>query len=112
MSWFAAEPEAIAAATSSLAEIGSTLDAANVSAASPTTGVPAAAADQVSAAVASFWGTHAQGYQQISAQMAACHDQIMQGLAAAGESYAGTEAAVAQPLQGINAPARHLLGGR
>ena len=114
MSWFAAGPEGIAAATRNLAGIGSTINEANVNAALRTAGVPAAAADQVSAAVAAFWGAHAQGYERISAQMAALHDQFVQGLAGAGDSYANTEATVAGTLKDalnrVNAPARGLLG--
>lgn len=115
MSWFAAGPEAMAAATSNLAGIGSTLSEANVNAALQTAGVPAAAADQVSAAVAAFWGAYGQGYQRVSAEMAAFHNQFVQRLASAGSSYTNAESAVAETLQGalnvINAPARQLLGG-
>lgn len=112
MSWFVAGPEAVAAAANNLADIGSTISEANGSAATHTAEMPAAAADQVSAAVATFWGAHAQGYQEISAQMASFHDKFVQALASGGALYAATEAAAAAPLQNlINAPARDLLGG-
>jgi hypothetical protein len=97
-----------------MAGIGSTINEANASAAQQTAAVPAAAADQVSAAVATFWGAHAQGYQDISAQMASFHDKFVQALASGGASYAATEAAAAAPLQDlfglVNAPAQQLLG--
>jgi hypothetical protein len=68
----------------------------------------------VSAVVAAFYGSHAQAYQNISAQMASFHQQFVQALASGGASYGNTESAVASSLQGalgaVNAPARGLLG--
>ena len=114
MSWFAVGPEAVAAAANSLAGVGSTISAANVVAALQTAGVPAAAADQVSAAIAAFWGSHAHGYQNIGTQMSAFHDQFVQALSGSGAAYANAEAAAASPLQEllgvINAPTQQLLG--
>ncbi|POX74309.1 PE family protein, partial [Mycobacterium kansasii] len=111
MSYVIAGPAAIAAATTELAGIGSTISQANVNAAAVTAGVPAAAADQVSAAVAAFFGAQAQGYQGISTQMAAFHDQLVQALSAGGAAYADAEAASAQNLLDlINAPALALFG--
>lgn len=52
MSYVLATPEMVAAAANNLAQIGSTLSAANAAALAPTTGVLAAGADEVSAAVA------------------------------------------------------------
>ncbi len=75
MSYVVAGPGALAAAAADLAGIGSAIDASNTGAAQQTAGVPAAAADQVSAVVAAFWGAHAQGYLQISAAMSAVHEQ-------------------------------------
>lgn len=98
MSWFAVGPEAVAAAAHSLAGVGSTISEANA-AARETAAVPAAAADQVSAAIAAFWGSHGQGYQNISAQMSAFHDQFVQALSGSGAAYANAEAAAASPLQ-------------
>ena len=71
-----AAPDVIAAATTDLAKIGSTIKAATADAALPTTGVASAAADEVSAAVAVLFGSHAQGYQALTAQAAAFHDQV------------------------------------
>ncbi|ORB88675.1 PE family protein, partial [Mycobacterium persicum] len=111
MSYVIAGPAAIAAAATELAGIGSTIGQANVNAAAMTAGVPAAAADQVSAAVAAFFAAQAQGYQGISAQMAAFHDRLVQALSAGGAAYAGAEAASAQNLLDlINAPALALFG--
>ncbi len=103
MSWFAAGPEAMAAAATNLAGIGSTIAESNAAAAAETTSMPASAADQVSAVVAKFFGAHAQGYQNISAQMSEFHDQFVQALTGSGAAYANAEAAAASPL-------RELLG--
>lgn len=65
MSFVIAVPEALTMAASDLANIGSTINAANAAAALPTTGVVAAAADEVSAAVAALFGSYAQSYQAL-----------------------------------------------
>lgn len=101
MTWFSAGPEAMSAAANNLADVGSALADSNNFAASQTTSMPASAGDQVSAVVARFFGAHAQGYQQISAQMASFHDQFVQALASNGASYANAETAAAAPLQDI-----------
>jgi len=84
----------------------------------PTTEVLAAAADEVSAAVASLFGAHAEAYQALSAQAAAFHDHFVQLMSAGSGQYAAAEAANASPLQTavqqllgvINAPTQSLLG--
>lgn len=112
MSFVFAAPEALAAAAADMAGIGSTLNAANVVAAVPTTGVLAAAADEVSTQVAALLSAHAQGYQQLSRQMmTAFHDQFVQALRASADAYATAEASAAQTMvNAVNAPARALLG--
>ncbi|WP_152408445.1 PE family protein, partial [Mycobacterium tuberculosis] len=60
MSFVIAAPEAIAAAATDLASIGSTIGAANAAAAANTTAVLAAGADQVSVAIAAAFGAHGQ----------------------------------------------------
>ncbi|KAA1245772.1 PE family protein [Mycobacterium simiae] len=105
MSYVIAGSGAIAAAVADLATVGSSLYEANVIAAAATTSVPAAAADQVSAAIAAFFDTQAQGYQGISAQMSALHEQLVQARSGSAASYAGAEAAAAQNLLDlINTP--------
>jgi len=61
----------VASAASDLAGIGSGLTAANAAAAPSTTAVVAAAGDEVSAAIASLFSTHAQAFQAFGAQAAA-----------------------------------------
>ena len=114
MSYVIAAPEALVAAASNVAAIGSTIGAANAAAATLTTGVLAAAGDEVSAAIASLFSSHAQDYQALSGQAAAFHTQFVQALTGAGGAYASAEAAATSPLQSvlgvINEPFLALLG--
>jgi hypothetical protein len=91
-------PEAMATASSDLTGIGRVISEANTAAAVPTTQVLAAADDEVSAAIASLFSSHARDFQALSAQAAAFHAQFVQALAGAGNSYAATEAANASLL--------------
>jgi hypothetical protein len=93
MSYLVAAPEFLASAATDLSNIGSTLSAAKSAAAAPTTGVLAAAEDEVSAAIAAMFSAHGQGFQALSAQAAAFHDRFVQTLTAGAGSYVGAEAA-------------------
>ncbi|WP_261900259.1 PE family protein, partial [Mycobacterium marinum] len=114
MSYLIAAPDLMAHATTELSSIGSALTAANAAAAAPTMGVLAAGADDVSAAVASLFAGHAQAYQSLGGQVAAFHQQFLEGLRGASGAYAAAEAANVSPLQDllglINAPTQALLG--
>src|SRR5689334_3415317 len=118
MSFVIAAPEFLGAAASDLANIGSALGAANAAAAAPTTGVLAAGADEVSAAVAALFAAHAQEYQTLSAQVESFHQQFVALMNSGAAQYAVAEAANANPLQMlqqqlfdlINAPTMSLLG--
>ena len=101
MSFVIAAPEMMASAASDLASIGSMIGEANAAAAAPTTAVMAAAGDEVSAAIASLFSSHAQEFQALSAQAAAFHAQFVQALNGAGGAYAAAEAANASPLQAV-----------
>ena len=93
MSSLIAAPELITTAATDLANVGSTLNAAHAAAATQTTGVLAAAEDEVSAAIAAVFSAHGQGFQALGAQAAAFHDQFVQALTAGAGSYASAEAA-------------------
>ncbi len=80
MSYVIAVPDMLAAAGADVAGIGSSLRAANVTAATPTTAVVVAAADEVSAAIAALFSGHGQAYQALSARAAAFHSQFVQAL--------------------------------
>src|SRR6516162_10093614 len=123
MSFVIAAPEFVTAAASDLASLGSTISSANAAAAIPTTGVLAAAEDEVSAAIAALFSAHGQGFQALSAQAAAFHDQFVRTLTAGAGSYVSAEATnvaaftanPAQTLQqdlltAINAPILTLTG--
>lgn len=106
MSFLHAVPDAVKAAATDIAGIGTGISSANAAAALPTTGVVAAAADQVSAQVAAFFSSHAQGYQQLSEQVSAFHDRFVQALGSSAASYAAAESnAVQSLLSTLNAPA-------
>lgn len=93
MSFVTTQPEALAAAAGSLQGIGSALNAQNAAAATPTTGVVPAAADEVSPLTAAQFAAHAQIYQAVSAQAAAIHEMFVNTLQMSSGSYAATEAA-------------------
>lgn len=93
MSFVTTQPEALAAAAGSLQGIGSALNAQNAAAATPTTGVVPAAADEVWALTAAQFAAHAQIYQAVSAQPAAIHEMFVNTLQMSSGSYAATEAA-------------------
>ncbi|UQX13505.1 PE family protein [Candidatus Mycobacterium methanotrophicum] len=93
MSFVTTQPEMLAAAAANLQGIGATLSAQNATAATPTTGVVPAAADEVSALTAAQFAAHAQMYQAVSAQAAAIHEMFVNTLGTSAGSYAATEAA-------------------
>ncbi|WP_139825322.1 PE family protein, partial [Mycobacterium conspicuum] len=93
-----AAPEMMAAAASELARLGSAIDAATAAASAPTTGVLAAGADEVSAAVTALFHAHARDYQALSARAAAFHQEFVQVLNRGATAYADAEAANESPL--------------
>jgi PE family len=93
MSFVTTQPEALSAAATSLAGIGTTMSAQNAAVAAPTTGVIPAAADEVSALTATQFTIHAQMYQAVSAQAEAIHQLFVSTLGTSATSYAATEAA-------------------
>ncbi|WP_415624111.1 PE family protein, partial [Mycobacterium intermedium] len=114
MSYVIAATDLITAAAADLANIGSTLNAANATASVGTTAMLAAGADEVSAAIAALFSAHGQQYQALSAQATAFHEQFVQALTAGARAYGSAEAAAASPLQSvldvINGPIRQLTG--
>jgi hypothetical protein len=93
MSFVTTQPEALAAAAGSLHAIGTALRSVDLAAATPTTGVVPAAADEVSALTAAQFAAHAQMYQAVSAQAAAIHEQFVNVLGMSGASYLAAEIA-------------------
>ncbi|MDR3664995.1 MAG: PE family protein, partial [Mycobacterium sp.] len=114
MSFLVTVPEEVGSAATGLTDIGFSLSAARTAAALPTTGIVASAEDQVSAAVAALLSDHGAGFQAVSAQAAAFHDQFVQALTAGAGAYASTEAASVSPLQellnAVNTPFQTFTG--
>jgi PE family len=112
-------PELLASATADLKSLGAELDAAHAAVAVPTTGLVAAGADEVSAAVTALFTEYGQAFHALSAQASTFHTQFVQALSGAQGAYAAAEAANASPLQAVVAgaqslavfsPAQELLG--
>ncbi|WP_246398204.1 PE family protein [Mycobacterium vicinigordonae] len=89
---------ALTSAAADVAAIGSAVNDAAVSAASATTDVAAAAADEVSEAITTLFNAQAQECQAVLGQIAALHTRFGQALAASGAAYAGTESATLSAL--------------
>ncbi|OBG27196.1 PE family protein [Mycobacterium sp. 852002-51057_SCH5723018] len=107
MSFVVAAPELIEGAAQDLAGIHSSLAEAAESATGPTTGIAAAAEDEVSVAIASMFGDFGRQFQAVSAQAQAFHAEFMSLMNAGAGAYVSAEAAnVEQTLLGAaSAPA-------
>ncbi|OBK14156.1 PE-PPE domain-containing protein [Mycobacterium asiaticum] len=106
MSFLLAEPEIIAAAAANIEGIGSALATASAAAAAPTSTVLAAAADEVSAAVANLFGAYGAEAQSMLTRLEGLQNQFQLSLTAAAAAYADAETAIATGLQGLlGAPA-------
>jgi PE-PPE domain/PE family len=92
MSYLVAAPEMLASTAADVENLGSAISTAGANAAGPTTGVLAAAQDEVSATIANLFGTYGRQYQALIAQAAAFNNQFTQALAAAGSAYTQAEA--------------------
>ncbi len=97
------EPQILSAAAADASAIGSALNEAKAAAAGPTTSLAAAAEDEVSAIAAQFFGAYGQEYQALLHQAAAFHSEFVATLAAAGNAYAGAEAAASNLLGTVSA---------
>jgi hypothetical protein len=93
VSFVTAQPELLSGAAGTLAGIGDAIGARNAAAAVPTTGLAPAASDIVSAMTAAQFGQHGFTYQQIAAQAAAVHEQLVATLRSGSGAYALSEAA-------------------
>src|SRR4051812_1054270 len=83
MSFLIATPDALLAAASELTGVGSLVEVANAAGAVPTTGLLAAAGDEISAAIAAMFDSHVVEYQAVSAQAAAFQNRFLAALSAA-----------------------------
>lgn len=117
MTFVLADPELVVAAASDIAGVRSIVSAANAAAVG-TTGLAAAAADEVSTAIAALFGAHGQDYRAVSGQLEAFHARFMQAVGVAAGAYASAETANGSLLEAleqqllnlVNAPTQFLLG--
>lgn len=112
-----AAPQSLAAAAADVESIGSALTAAHLAAALPTGGIAAAAADEVSQAVAALFASYGREYQALSTRASAFGQQFLQALSSAAGSYAAAEQTNGLLLQvqqdvlaAVNPPTEALLG--
>ncbi len=92
MTYLITAPELLATTAADVGEIGLAITDANADAAGPTTGLVAAAEDEVSEAIAKLFGGYGRQYQALLTQATAFHSEFTQTLAAAGNAYARAEA--------------------
>ena len=105
MSFMVATPELLTSAAGELSSIAGTLEGATAAAVSPTTGLAAAAGDEVSAAISQLFGTYGQEFQAISARGAAFHAEFVRLLNGSTAAYLGTDIAnAAQNLAAAGTP--------
>ncbi|QLL05276.1 PE domain-containing protein [Mycobacterium vicinigordonae] len=105
-----AAPDALATASADLTGIGTVIKEATAAAVPSTTGIAAAAGDEVSAAIARFFGGYAREFQTLSARTTQLQTQFERALSEAGSAYATAEAANMSPLRGLlEQPLRGLL---
>jgi hypothetical protein len=104
-------PDLLASTATDVENIGSALRTAGANAAGPTTGLVAAAEDEVSAAIAKLFAACGQEYQAMVGQAATFHSQFTQALTAAATAYAQAEAANGALLQSLLGPAPAAGGG-
>ena len=105
MAYVLTQPEVMATTAADVAAIGTTLNEATAAAAGRTTGLVAAAADEVSAAVATVFSAYAREWHALVGRAAVFQSEFAQALSAAGNAYANAEAA---SLAALAAPLRAL----
>lgn len=113
MSFVITVPDLVAAAANDFARLGYAVQTADRAAAAATGQVASAAADEVSAAIASLFSGFGQEYQYLTAEAAAFQAEFVQTLTRASGAYALAEAANASPLGALmrllNPPTELLL---
>ncbi len=119
MEFVVAAPEMLESTAASAERLRSAISSARANAAGSTTGLLAAAEDEVSGAVAKLFDSYGQQYQALVAQAEAFQSEFSRALAAAGNAYTQGEATnaaaigggVSNALKALAAPVQTLLGG-
>jgi hypothetical protein len=101
MEYLVTAPEVLASTAADVEKIGSAILDAKANAAGPTTGLVAAAEDEVSEAIAKLFGGYGQQYHAVLTKAAAFHNEFTHALAAAGNAYAQAEASSANALNAL-----------
>lgn len=96
MSFVVTGPESMAAAAGDLANIGSSLHEATATAAGRTTGVTAAAADEVSVAISELFASYGREFHGAVARAAAVNSAFVSLLNGGAQAYLSTEIANAE----------------
>lgn len=91
------------AAAADLANIGSAVNVAHMTAAAPTVAVIPAASDEVSSGIAQLFSRYAEGYQALAGRAAAFQEQFVQHLTTSAGTYASAEVANVATLQPLAA---------
>ncbi|BBZ46380.1 PE family protein [Mycobacterium parmense] len=91
MSYLVTAPAILASTADDVASIGSTISAAGANAAGPTTGLMAAAGDEVSVAITDVFTAYGRQYQAFVSRASAFHSAFTQALTTAANSYAHAE---------------------
>jgi predicted regulator of Ras-like GTPase activity (Roadblock/LC7/MglB family) len=91
-------PDSVATAASQLTRLLVAFSEANAAAATPTTSIPPAAADEVSQAIAALFGSAGQLWQELAAQAEQFQAQFAQLLTLGGRLYQGMEDANAESM--------------
>ncbi|MCV7090630.1 PE family protein [Mycobacterium interjectum] len=102
MSQLISTPDTLASAAADVQTIGSAVNAARAGAAGQTTGLLAAAEDEVSAAIANLFGGYGRHYQATLSHAITFQAEFTRALEAAASTYAQTEAANAALLTGTS----------
>jgi len=112
MSFISVAPDVMTAASANLANIGSSLRAAHAEAVAQTTAIAAPGADEVSAAITSFFGRAGNEFQALGVQAAAYHDNFVGALNAGAGQYVSAEAANVQQtlVSAVNASGQTVSG--
>lgn len=104
MSYVFAQPPALAAAATELSGLGTAIGEAAAAAAAPTTGLMTAAADEVSTAIANFFGGYGEEFQSVNARLGALYQGLVQNLNSTIDYYVNAEAInTAQLRQSVTA---------
>ncbi|OBH04133.1 hypothetical protein A5696_05590 [Mycobacterium sp. E2699] len=96
MSFVSVTPELVQAAAQDLGDIRSSLAAAAATAAAPTTGIMAAASDEVSIAIAAMFGDAGRAFHAMAARAQAFHAEFISLTNSGAAAYANAEVANVQ----------------